>query len=151
MSDDWIEKLATVSSTLREFYITSSGLSRILKFINSPCFTWFSFPKTRSWLFTLYTFTPNICAKEAIKHCVTVYCKSCNKRPSSFKHLPPANAPPKIRKNLWTPPSFKCFPPSVISYENLQLQVKYRLLLYSFTSFAVVLYKKYTSAKFLFR
>ena len=35
------------------------------------------------------------------------YGKSSNKRPSAFKRLPPINTPPKIRKSLWTPPSFK--------------------------------------------
>ena len=38
---------------------------------------------------------------------------------------------------------------AVISYENLQLPVKYRLLLYRFTSFTVVLHKKDTVTKFL--
>ena len=33
--------------------------------------------------------------------------KSSNKCRNSFKLLPPINASPKIRKSLWTPPSFK--------------------------------------------
>ena len=35
------------------------------------------------------------------------YVKSSNKRPLSFKCFSPINVPPKIRKSLWTPPSFK--------------------------------------------
>ena len=60
------------------------------------------------------------------------YGKSSSKHPLSFKHLPPINTLPKIRKSLWTPPSFKS-PLLLTSYKR-------RLLLYSFTSFSAVLY-----------